>query len=287
MKGCIDTVQKRIGLLVSVIGVPVVLSTLIRRLLIGQAFFQALSAATVWLLLITIIPFLISIFVESRLLKKIQIGLFFVTGGLNIILTEHYQEFYGPAMFLAGWLLMRHYGFLETYRKTKNAIIMAMVVGISQASAIIHNTGLGAYAGFTTLAFSLFLIVLILIIWRDMVKQQELLKKENSDLKMDYGQIYAKLAELEEKEEPYDLKSAGISPAEERVIRVLTVYKASNREIAERLNIAESTVKLHLYNIYNKIGVDNRFAVIDLCKYNFVEKDSDRPEGRARGEAAG
>ncbi|MDY7029042.1 MAG: LuxR C-terminal-related transcriptional regulator [Spirochaetota bacterium] len=39
--------------------------------------------------------------------------------------------------------------------------------------------------------------------------------------------------------------------------------------MAERLNIAESTVKLHLYNIYNKIGVDNRFAIIDLCKYNF------------------
>ena len=49
------------------------------------------------------------------------------------------------------------------------------------------------------------------------------------------------------------------------------MYKASNREIAERLNIAESTVKLHLYNIYNKLGVDNRFTVIDLCKYNFTD----------------
>jgi DNA-binding NarL/FixJ family response regulator len=104
-----------------------------------------------------------------------------------------------------------------------------------------------------------------------MILQQELLKKENTDLKVNYGRLSEKIAEIEEKKEPFDLKAAGISPAQRRVIRVLTVYKASNREIAERLNISESTVKLHLYNIYNKIGVDNRFAVIDLCKYNFPE----------------
>ena len=56
------------------------------------------------------------------------------------------------------------------------------------------------------------------------------------------------------------------------LFRSLTKYKAGNREIAERLNLAESTVKLHIYNICNKIGVDNRFAIIDLCKYNFEEK---------------
>jgi len=43
------------------------------------------------------------------------------------------------------------------------------------------------------------------------------------------------------------------------VIKTLTLYKASNREIAERLNFAESTVKLHMYNICNKIGVDKRY----------------------------
>ncbi|HDQ14304.1 MAG TPA: response regulator transcription factor [Sediminispirochaeta sp.] len=186
-------------------------------------------------------------------------------------MSNRYQEFYGPAMFLAGWLLMRHYGFLETYPKTKNTIVMIMVVGFSQASAIIHNPEVGVYAGLTTLAFSLFLILLLMIIWRDMVRQQELLTKEYRRLRMNYGQLSAKLVELEEKKEPFNLKKAGITPAEERVIRVLTVYQASNREIAERLNIAESTVKLHLYKIYNKIGVDNRFAIIDLCKYNYQE----------------
>lgn len=266
-----DTVQKRIGILVSLIGITVVLSNINYRVVRGQDLQQILSAITVSFLFLTTMPFIISIFVESRLLKILQITVFFLTGGLNI-LSNNYQEFYGPAMFLTGWLLMRHYGFLETYQKTKNAIILIMVIGFSQVSAIINDSGHGAYASLVTLAFSLFLIIIILIIWRDMVRQQELLKKENIALKMDYGKISEQLAELEENKKPYNLKSVGITPAEERVIRVLTLYKASNREIAERLNIAESTVKLHLYNIYNKFGVDNRFAIIDLCKYNFPKE---------------
>src|SRR5919109_1228903 len=35
-----------------------------------------------------------------------------------------------------------------------------------------------------------------------------------------------------------------------------------NREIAERLGIAEGTVKLHLHAIYTKLGVDGRTALI-------------------------
>jgi len=267
-----DTVQKRIGILVSLIGITVVLSNINYRVVRGQDFYQIISALTVTFLFLTTTPFIVSIFVESRLLKILQITVFFLTGGLNI-LSNNYQEFYGPAMFLTGWLLMRHYGFLETYPKTKNTIIMMMVIGFSQVSAIInHPEHGGAYAGLVTLAFSLFLIIIILIIWRDMVRQQELLKQENTALKMDYGQISEQLADIEKSQKPYDLKSVDISPAEERVIRILSIYKASNREIAERLNIAESTVKLHLYNIYNKIGVDNRFAIIDLCKYNFAKE---------------
>ena len=99
--------------------------------------------------------------------------------------------------------------------------------------------------------------------------EQVKLRTENKSLRINYTRIRNQLIELEEEQKPYNLKSVKVTPAEERVIKTLTIYKASNREIAERLNIAESTVKLHLYNIYNKIGVDNRFAIIDLCKYNY------------------
>jgi len=273
VQGLVATVQKQIGLLISVVGLLTVVSNLLRRLLSGNLFY-ALTGVTVWVLFLLTIPFIISIFVESGLLKKIQILVFALSGALNII--DAYQEFYGPSLFLAAWLLMRHYGYLEKHAKSKNIFILLLITALSQLSAFIHRgdegyVNDGLYAGFSTLMFTLFLVTLLVILWRDMVKQQELLKQENFSLKMDYNKLSTQLAELEEAKKPFDLKAINITPAEERVIKTLTIYKAGNREIAERLNLAESTVKLHIYNICNKIGVDNRFAIIDLCKYNFVE----------------
>lgn len=253
----------------SVVGAAVVITNFFYRLQRGDIIY-ALIGVSVWSIFLWTIPFIISVFIEGRLLKYAQVLMFMVVGALNII--DSYQEFYGPAMFLAAWLLMRHYGFLEKRTKLKNTAVLLLVVGLSQYSAYLH-TDQGLYAGLTTLLFTLFLVFILLIIWRDIVKQQEELKKENRTLRMNYKNLEKQLKEIEEEHKPFDLKKTGISPAERRVIETLTVYKASNREIAERLNIAESTVKLHLYKIYNKIGVDNRFAIIDLCKYNFTDRE--------------
>lgn len=38
----------------------------------------------------------------------------------------------------------------------------------------------------------------------------------------------------------------------------------SNREIAERLTVSEGTVKIHVHNIYSKLGISNR---VDLTLY--------------------
>jgi DNA-binding CsgD family transcriptional regulator len=270
MIGFIDSVQKRIGLLISVVGLAMVMSSFFKRLLAGDVFY-ALTGLAVWSVFLFTVPFILSIFIESGLLKKLQILAFALTGAINII--DAFQEFYGPGLFLAAWLLMRHYGYLEKHGKIKNIVMLGLITGLSQFSAFLHTRGLGLYEGFGTLLYTLFLVTLLVILWRDMVKQQDLLKQENFSLKMDYNKLSTQLQELEQEQKPFDLKAVKITPAESRVIEALTVYKAGNREIAERLNLAESTVKLHIYNICNKIGVDNRFAIIDLCKYNFSGKE--------------
>ncbi|MCK5201824.1 MAG: response regulator transcription factor [Spirochaetales bacterium] len=181
---------------------------------------------------------------------------------------ESYDTVYGPGLILAGWLLMRHYGYFDNHKKIKYPLFILLIIVISQIS-VFYDEQDAIYAGLTMLEYSASIILFIVIIWRDMVLEQVKLRTENKSLRINYTRIRDHLIELEEEQKPYDLKAVKISPAEERVIKTLTIYKASNREIAERLNIAEPTVKLHLYNIYNKIGVDNRFAVIDLCKYNY------------------
>jgi two-component system nitrate/nitrite response regulator NarL len=46
--------------------------------------------------------------------------------------------------------------------------------------------------------------------------------------------------------------------AREREIAMLTARGLSNKHIARAANISEGTVKIHLYNIYQKLGISNR-----------------------------
>lgn len=57
------------------------------------------------------------------------------------------------------------------------------------------------------------------------------------------------------------LEEAGLSPRELAILEALE-SGGSNREIAERLFVAEQTVKFHLTNIYRKLGVSSRTEAV-------------------------
>lgn len=54
--------------------------------------------------------------------------------------------------------------------------------------------------------------------------------------------------------------------ARENAIIELLLSGMRNREIAERLSTSEATVKWHLYNLYSKLGVNNRTAAIHRAR---------------------
>jgi DNA-binding NarL/FixJ family response regulator len=58
------------------------------------------------------------------------------------------------------------------------------------------------------------------------------------------------------------LKKADLTPAEQNVLRFI---KHSNKEIAEELGIAESTVKKHLWSIFQKLGITSRYDAISFA----------------------
>jgi two-component system, NarL family, nitrate/nitrite response regulator NarL len=50
--------------------------------------------------------------------------------------------------------------------------------------------------------------------------------------------------------------------ARERQVLHLAVKGFANKIIARRLNLAEGTVKVHLHNIYHKLDVPGRIALV-------------------------
>jgi len=56
-----------------------------------------------------------------------------------------------------------------------------------------------------------------------------------------------------------------LSPREAEILEALA-SGATNREVARRLFISESTVKTHLVHLYDKLGVDSRTAALRVAR---------------------
>ncbi|GAA5190633.1 response regulator transcription factor [Rugosimonospora acidiphila] len=63
------------------------------------------------------------------------------------------------------------------------------------------------------------------------------------------------------------VRAPGAGPLSQRELNVLELVAAgsTNREVAARLFISESTVKSHLLNIYGKLGVGDRAAAVAVA----------------------
>ena len=48
----------------------------------------------------------------------------------------------------------------------------------------------------------------------------------------------------------------------ESEVAALVVQGLPNKAVARRLGIGEGTVKVHLHNIYCKLGIENRFQLV-------------------------
>ena len=60
-----------------------------------------------------------------------------------------------------------------------------------------------------------------------------------------------------------------LTPRELEIVRMI-VQGLRNKAIAERLAISEGTVKLHLHNVYEKLGVDGRLSLMVYAQQHGV-----------------
>lgn len=63
---------------------------------------------------------------------------------------------------------------------------------------------------------------------------------------------------------PADTAYRGLTPRE-REISLLVASGLSNKDIGRKLNVSDGTVKVHLNNIFQKVGVSNRTALAALA----------------------
>ena len=61
-----------------------------------------------------------------------------------------------------------------------------------------------------------------------------------------------------------------LTSREREIVLVLASGGLSNKDLGRRLNLSEGTVKVHLHNIYQKLGVKTRSALVALAYAEFA-----------------
>ena len=62
-----------------------------------------------------------------------------------------------------------------------------------------------------------------------------------------------------------------LTARERQIVRVIA-EGLTNKEIAQRLRLAEGTVKVHLHRIYRKLGIGNRTTLAILAHTNSAKQ---------------
>jgi two-component system nitrate/nitrite response regulator NarL len=61
-----------------------------------------------------------------------------------------------------------------------------------------------------------------------------------------------------------------LTSREREIVRALASGGLSNKDVGRKLNLSEGTVKVHLHNIYTKLGVKTRTALVALAYTQFA-----------------
>jgi len=197
---------------------------------------------------------------------------------------DTYENIYGSAFWIIFYLLSYKYGFFRKYTLLKSIIAFIYLFFIIELSAHFDNK---PFSGVGIIIFLMFFMTLLYFIYKaeiDRVLFSErkletnivnlILEKDQLQNKIESEQVKLEILEkeialYESDQKPFNLDQCRLTPTELKIVKILTVNRATNREISEEMGIKESTVKQHFYRIFNKMGVDERYQIIDLCKYNY------------------
>ena len=64
-----------------------------------------------------------------------------------------------------------------------------------------------------------------------------------------------------------------LTSREREIVLILASGGLSNKDVGRKLNLSEGTVKVHLHNIYQKLGVKTRTALVALAHSELVSME--------------
>jgi two-component system, NarL family, nitrate/nitrite response regulator NarL len=73
-----------------------------------------------------------------------------------------------------------------------------------------------------------------------------------------------------------------LTSREREIVLTLAAGGLSNKDVGRRLNLSEGTVKVHLHNIYQKLGVKTRTTLVVLAHTEFASAPSGLVDQQAR-----
>ena len=275
-------IQKRISLIFSIAGVVVIVNNIIFGSIRGFSFYQLLKDPSIWFTALLTFFFIIFIKINHWIIQLFHLVILLLASAITIL--EQYNNIYGTAFWIVSYLLAYRYNFLTRFILAKTILFMLFMIVFVEISAY-HSPR--SVTGFGILLFLSLFIILIYVIYKSEIDRiilserkmeksiQDLLIErnrlrnciENDNKKLDKLEVEIELYHAECK--PFDLKRCRLTPAEMRIVEILVHTRFSNKEISDQLGIKENTVKQHLYSVFNKMGVDDRFQIIDLCRHNF------------------
>ncbi|MBI9099173.1 MAG: hypothetical protein JEY91_11880 [Spirochaetaceae bacterium] len=235
-----------------------------------------LQQAVIVLIVLSLIVFISGLF-NNNVLRTFQVLVVVFTGILSIL--DDYDSIYGLGLFLISAFMSFKYGFFKDYLKAKVSSIILLTFALVEYSAQVGKSADKWVIGIDAIAYLSLFIFVTYIIYSDEIKayilktqsSRERLKKIENQKEILAKKMSLLDAQVQALTAPIDLDSYGITEPEKKTIETLIMYRETEAELAKRLGISFHTVKSHFRHIRDKLGVDRREEIIDMCRNNFRE----------------
>ncbi len=282
------TVQKKVALTGSLAGLLVTIFNVI-ALIQDNSFIDVIKNPSVFTIVIFSIIVFLTVFSDREIFRVLQVAILVIIGVISIIIL--YTSIFGLGLLILAALLSFKYDYFKTYFKLKAGLVFGFVFAIVEISAQLSGGETAKWVtGLDSIVFiSMFLFISYLIYSDEInayiIKNQDAedtiskIEKQKDNLTKNMTSLKKKMedldAQLDELTAPVDLDEMGITPAEKRVLEVLVLYGGTDKSIAEHLYLSYHTVKNHFRKIRDKLGVDRRDEIIEMCRNNFKEERED------------